>query len=199
MSTTWKIDPAHSTIGFSARHMMITRVRGRFTDVEGEITTDADDPGASRVEVDIDAASIDTNVEDRDAHLRSGDFLDVENNPRMTFRSTRIDGATGEPGSEFRVVGDLTIAGTTREVTLDAIFEGEGQDPWGGTRAAFSAETKIDRRDFGLTWNQALEAGGVLVGHDVTIDLQVQAVKEQDAGVDADAEAGDLEPVGVEA
>lgn len=198
MSTTWKIDPAHSSIGFSARHMMITRVRGRFTDVEGEIRTDADDPASSSVEVDIDAASIDTNVEDRDAHLRSQDFLDVETHPRITFRSTRVEGATDEPGSDFRVVGDLTIAGTTREVTLDATFEGEGQDPWGGTRAAFSATTKIDRRDFGLTWNQALEAGGVLVGHDVTIDLQVQAVKEQ-AGADAEADAGDREAVGVEA
>lgn len=196
MSTTWKIDPAHSAIGFSARHMMITRVRGRFTDVEGEITTDADDPASSSVKVDIDAASIDTNVEDRDAHLRSEDFLDVENHPRITFRSTRVEGATDEPGSEFRVAGDLTIAGTTREVTLDATFEGEGRDPWGGTRAAFSATTKIDRRDFGLTWNQALETGGVLVGHDVTIDLQVQAVKEQEAGAEAEADAGDREAVG---
>ncbi|HUP21218.1 MAG TPA: YceI family protein [Gemmatimonadota bacterium] len=196
MSTTWKIDPAHSTIGFSARHMMITRVRGRFTDVEGVIRMDADDPASSSVEVDIDAASIDTDVEDRDAHLRSEDFLDVEKHPRITFRSSRVAGATDEPGSEFRVVGDLTIAGTTREVTLDATFEGEGRDPWGGTRTAFSATTEIDRRDFGLTWNQALETGGILVGHDVTIDLQVQAVKEQEAGVEAEADAGDREAVG---
>jgi polyisoprenoid-binding protein YceI len=195
MSTTWTIDPSHTTVGFSARHMMITKVRGRFTDVEGTITTDAEEPEDSGVRVDIAAPSIETGVEDRDDHLRSADFLDVDEHPRMTFRSTRVKGFAPEPGTEFEVVGDLTIAGTTREVTLDATFQGSGEDPWGGQRAAFAATTTIDRRDFGLTWNQALETGGVLVGHDVKIDLEVQAVREEAQEVEA-APQGDVATVG---
>jgi len=174
--TTWSIDPAHSRVDFVVKHMMITKVRGRFTDLEGTITLDDAEPANSGVEVTIDAASIDTQEEDRDEHLRSGDFLDVENYPELTFRSTRVEGLNLEEGSEFRVIGDLTIRGTTRQVELDATFEGRGQDPWGGERAAFSAETTIDRRDFGLEWNQVLETGGVLVGHDVSIQLEAQAV-----------------------
>ncbi|HSM34795.1 MAG TPA: YceI family protein [Longimicrobiales bacterium] len=181
MSTTWKIDPSHTTVGFTARHMMITKVRGRFTEAEGTIVTDAADPSTASVRVAIPTESIDTGVEDRDQHLRSGDFLDVEQHPVMTFESTDVEGFDAEAGTDFTVVGDLTIAGTTREVTLDATFEGGGQDPWGGKRVAFSASTTIDRRDFGLTWNQALETGGVLVGHDVKIDLEVQAVQAEEA------------------
>ena len=187
MSTTWKIDPNHTTVSFTARHMMITKVRGRFTEVEGTIETDDADPSAASVRVAIPTESIDTGVEDRDAHLRSGDFLDVENHPVMTFESTRVEGFDTDAGTDFTVVGDLTIAGTTREVTLDATFEGGGQDPWGGERVAFSASTTIDRRDFGLTWNQALETGGVLVGHDVKIELEVQAVQAADAETEPEA------------
>lgn len=181
--TTWSIDPAHSQVGFMVKHMMITKVRGRFTDLEGTITLDDAEPRNSSVAVTIDAASIDTQQEDRDAHLRSGEFLDVENHPELTFRSTRVEGLNLVEGSEFRVIGDLTIRGATRQVELHATFEGRATDPWGGERAAFSAEATIDRRDFGLEWNQTLETGGVLVGHDVTIHLEAQAVlQESDEG-----------------
>jgi polyisoprenoid-binding protein YceI len=174
----WRMDPAHTLVEFEARHMMLTKVRGRFAEVSGELVVDEENPENSRVAVEIDARSIDTRASDRDTHLRSADFLDVERHPRITFRSTRIEGAHADPGDEFRVVGDLTIRGKTREVVLDARYEGHGTDPWGGERAGFSAKTKIDRRDWGLTWNQALETGGVLVSNNLTIELQVQAVRE---------------------
>jgi polyisoprenoid-binding protein YceI len=183
--TIWTLDPTHSQVEFSVKHMMFTTVRGRFSAVEGTVELNRDDPGSSSVRVDIDAASIDTRVEDRDGHLRSGDFLDVEAHPTITFRSKEVRGFSAEPDTNFEIVGDLTIRGVTKEVSLDARFEGTGTDPWGGTRAGFSANTKIDRRDFDLTWNQALETGGVLVGHDVKIELHVQAVQEQEAGVEA--------------
>lgn len=178
--STWTIDPVHTQVEVAVKHMMITTVRGRFPDVQGTITVDEEDPGSSGVEVTIDAAGIDTRNEDRDAHLRSEDFLDVEEHPEITFRSTRIEGAHDQPGEPFRVVGDLTIRGETREVVLDATYEGTGEDPWGGTRAGFSASTEIDRRDFGLRWNQALETGGVLVANKVKIELEVQAVRQED-------------------
>ncbi|HET8657275.1 MAG TPA: YceI family protein [Longimicrobiaceae bacterium] len=176
--TTWAIDPTHTTVEFSAKHMMITTVKGRFGQVKGEITLDADNPNESSVEAEIDAASIDTRTEQRDAHLRSADFLDVGNYPTITFKSTRVEGATRQQGEEFEVTGNLTIRGTTREVVLNAVYDGMGKDPWGGERASFSASTKIDRRDFGLTWNQALEAGGILVGNDIKISIEVQVVKQ---------------------
>lgn len=175
-ATTWNLDATHSQVEFAVKHMMFTTVRGRFAEVEGTVVLDESNPSASSVEVTIDAASIDTRVSDRDAHLRSGDFFDVENHPKLTFRSRRVEGSIGKEGDAFKVVGDLTIRGVTREVVLDARFEGTGTDPWGNTRSGFSASTAVDRRDFGLTWNQALEAGGVLVGHEVKIELQVQAV-----------------------
>lgn len=178
--TAWSIDAAHSQVAFTVRHMMITKVRGRFSDVAGSIELDDGAPAESSVRVEIDAASIDTRQEDRDAHLRSGEFLDVENHPELTFESRRVEGLALEPGSSFTVVGDLTIRGVTREVELEATYEGEGQDPWGGERLAFSADTSIDRRDFGLEWNQVLETGGVLVGNEVQIHLEVQAVKERE-------------------
>jgi polyisoprenoid-binding protein YceI len=176
-TTTWTIDAAHSTVEFSAKHMMITTVRGRIPDVRGTITLDEREPARSTVEVTLDAASIDTRSEQRDGHLRSADFLDVERFPTITFRSRRVEGARAEEGTSFRVVGDLTIRDVTREVTLDATFDGRGRDPWGGERVSFSATTRIDRRDFGLTWNAALETGGVLVSNDVRLQLEVQAVK----------------------
>lgn len=177
--TKWNIDSAHSQAEFTVKHMMITKVRGRFSDLEGGIVLDEENPGESRVEVKIDAASIDTREEDRDEHLRSEEFLDAENHPQLTFRSTRVEGLELEEGAEFTIIGDLTIRGTTKEVELDATFEGRGQDPWGNQRVAFSADTSIDRREFGLTWNQALETGGVLVGHKVNIHLEAQAVRAE--------------------
>jgi polyisoprenoid-binding protein YceI len=176
-TTTWTIDPTHTLVEFSAKHMMITTVKGRFADVSGAITVDEEHPERSHVEVEFKAASIDTRAEQRDQHLRSADFLDVEKFPTVTFRSRRVEGARPEPGDEFKVVGDLTIRGTTREVTLDVTYEGRGRDPWGGDRVSFSADTKFDRRDFGLTWNAALEAGGVLVSNEIKIHLEVQAVR----------------------
>jgi polyisoprenoid-binding protein YceI len=152
-------------------------VRGRFKEVGGTIAVDETHPDRASVEVEIEAASIDTGADDRDRHLRSADFLDVENQPRMTFRSKRVEGAHAKAGDRFRVIGDLTIRGKTMEVTLDAVFEGTGKDPWGKERAGFRATCEIDRRDFGLQWNQALETGGVLVGHNVRIELDVQAVQ----------------------
>jgi polyisoprenoid-binding protein YceI len=177
-TTTWKLDPAHTLVEFTAKHMMITNVRGRFANLEGAIEIDEQNPSGSSVTAELDAASIDTRVEQRDQHLRSGDFLDAENFPKVTFRSTKVEGASLDSGTSFRVVGDLTIRGTTREVVLDAAFEGRGKDPWGGERVSFSADTKIDRRDYGLTWNAALETGGVLVGNEVKIHVEAQAVLE---------------------
>jgi polyisoprenoid-binding protein YceI len=177
--TRWTIDPAHTQVEFKTKHMMITTVRGRFSEVSGWVEVDEENPENSRVEVEIDARSIDTRVSDRDTHLRSEDFLNVEKYPKITFRSTRVEGAHGEAGDEFRVVGELTIRGETREVTLDARYEGRGTDPWGGERAGFSAQTRIDRRDWGLTWNQALETGGILVSNDLDIELQVQATRDE--------------------
>ena len=176
--TRWNIDASHSQAEFTVKHMMITKVRGRFADVEGAIMLDEENPENSSVKVEIDAASIDTREEDRDAHLRSEDFLNAEEYPKLTFESKRVEGFSMDEGAGFKVIGDLTIRGTTKEVELDATFEGGGQDPWGNQRVAFSADTSIDRRDFGLTWNQALETGGVLVGNEVKIHLEAQAVAD---------------------
>ena len=177
---TWTIDPAHTQIEFAVKHMMFTTVRGQFSDFEGTVELHGDNPGDSSVSVAIQTESIDTGVSDRDDHLRSADFFDVENHPQIVFESKRVSGPIDE-GGDFEVIGDLTIRGVTKEVTLSATFDGTGTDPWGGTRAGFTAETAIDRRDFDLTWNQALETGGVLVGHAVKISLQGQAVLEQEA------------------
>ena len=177
---TWTLDPAHTQVEFGVKHMMFTTVRGQFSTFEGMVELDRESPEDSLVEVSIDAASIDTGVQDRDEHLRSGDFFDAETYPKITFRSTSVSGELTEDGA-LEVKGDLTIRDVTREVTLDARFEGTGTDPWGGTRAGFTATTKIDRRDFGLTWNQTLETGGVLVGHDIAITLQVQTVLQEEA------------------
>ena len=176
-TTTWDIDPTHSTVEFSAKHMMITTVKGRFRDVTGSIVVDEQNPARSTVDVSFDAKSIDTGVQQRDGHLVSPDFLDVEQFPTVTFRSKRVEGARAESGEEFTVIGDLTIRGTTREVTLAATYEGRGRDPWGGERISFTAKGKIDRRDFGLVWNQTLETGGILVSNDIKITIEAQAVR----------------------
>jgi polyisoprenoid-binding protein YceI len=171
---TFAIDPAHTRVGFVARHLMVSKVRGSFTQVSGEITV-AEDPLTSTVTVRIPAASIDTGVADRDNHLRSGDFLDVEKYPELTFRSTRV---LQPSDNEFKLVGELTIRDVTREVTLDVEFDGVATSPWGQEVIAFSATTEIDREEFGITWNQALETGGVLVGKKVKIEIEAEAVRQ---------------------
>ena len=171
--TTWKVDPIHSHAEFAVRHLMISTVKGRFGVVNGTVALDEGDVTKSAVDVTIDVNSIDTHEAQRDAQLKSPDFFDVEKFPAITFKSTRITG----DASAFKVIGDLTIHGVTREVTLEAASEGRGKDPWGGERAGFSAHAKIKRSDFGLTWNQLLEAGGFAVGDDVKIALDVEVVK----------------------
>ena len=180
-TTIWNIDPAHTSVEFAVKHMMLTTVRGHFKDVSGTITVDDDNPGRSKIEVEIGAASLDTGVADRDTHLKSADFLDAEKHSKITFRSTRIEGSPKKEGDKLKVIGDLSIRGKTMVVTLDATYEGQGKDPWGNQKAGAGATTEIDRREWGLTWNQALEAGGVLVANKVRVNLEVQAVKPQAA------------------
>jgi polyisoprenoid-binding protein YceI len=174
MSTQiWNFDTTHSGINFSVRHMVIAKVRGRFTSWSGSVRVDPKDLTTATVDVEIDASSIDTSVADRDKHLQAGDFLDVEHFPKLKFKSAKIERVNAE---QYKVHGSLTIRDVTRDVVLDAEYNGQAKDPWGNTRAAISAKTAISRPDFGLTWNQALEAGGVLVGEKVDIELEVQAV-----------------------
>ncbi len=171
-TSVYSLDRAHTTIEFVVRHLMITKVRGRFTNFDGriEVAPGSDLPQA--IAARIEAASIDTREEQRDAHLRSADFFDVEKYPELTFESTRIQGAP----DEFTVHGNLTIHGITREVALTGTFEGRTSDPWGGTRVGYAAHTTVNRKDFGLAWNAALETGGVVVGDEVRIELNVEAV-----------------------
>lgn len=171
---TWNIDTTHSGINFSVRHMVFAKVRGRFVTFRGAVNLDPDDLTRSSVTVEIDAASIDTGVADRDNHLRSADFFDVERFAHLRFGSTKVE-STG--GDGYRVHGELTIKDVTRPVVLDVEYAGRAKDPWGNTRAAFTAKTSVNRADFGLTWNQLLEAGGVLVGERIDIELEVQAVE----------------------
>lgn len=174
MATTYKIDPAHSEVFFQVRHL-VTKVRGRFSDFEGTITYDEANPAASSVNFSIKTASIDTNVSDRDTHLRSADFFSAEEHPTLTFRSKKI---TKKGGDSYDVVGDLSMRGTTKEITLPVTFLGNATDPWGGKRVGFEAETTVNRKDYGLNWNAALETGGFLVGDDVKINLSIQAVAQ---------------------
>jgi polyisoprenoid-binding protein YceI len=169
----WNIDAAHTGVNFSIRHM-VSKVRGRFAKYAGTVDLDDGDITRSLVEATIDASSIDTGTPQRDAHLRSPDFFDVEAFPQLRFLSKRIE--TIEEG-RYRVIGDLTIRDVTREVSLDVEYGGRAKDPWGNERIGFVAKTAIDRKDYGLTWNQTLEIGGVLVGDRVDIELEVQAVK----------------------
>ena len=166
----WGFDAAHSSVNFWIRHLMISKVRGRFGHWTGAFELDEHDPAKSHVEVQIDASSIDTGEAKRDAHLRSADFFDVEKYPQITFRSTTVE-ASGN--GTYRLKGDLTIHGTTQPVLLDVEYTGRTKDPWGGERTGFTASTKIDRKDFGLTWNQAIEAGGVMVGDKVEITVEI--------------------------
>ena len=173
-TNTWNLDPAHSGINFSVRHMVFAKVRGRFGAWRGTMALDPADLTRTAIDVEIDAASIDTGVADRDNHLRSPDFLAVERFPNLRFRSTKLERAGGD---RYRIHGELTIRDVTREVVLDAEYGGQGKDPWGNQRVAFTATTALDRGDFGLKWNQVLEAGGVLVGERIDIEIDVQAVR----------------------
>jgi polyisoprenoid-binding protein YceI len=168
----WTLDPVHTEIAFTAKHLMVARVRGQFRQFDGTITV-GDTPQTSSVEVTIGAASLDTGAPDRDGHLRSADFLDVENHPNLTFRSTAVRPA----GSGYELDGDLTIRGVTKPVTLAVQFEGVATDPYGNTKVGFSASTTILREDWGLTWNVALEPGGWLVSKDVKIDIVAELIK----------------------
>jgi polyisoprenoid-binding protein YceI len=168
----YALDPAHTTIEFVVRHLMITKVRGQFAGFEGQIELAPGSDLPAFIGASIDAGSIDTREEQRDAHLRSADFFDVENYGKLTFESTRIDGTP----DEFVIDGKLTIHGVTRDVSLTGSFEGRANDPWGGVRVGYSAQTIINRKDFGLTWNAALETGGVVVGDEVRIELNVEAI-----------------------
>lgn len=173
----WNFDPVHSHVGFSVRHLMISKVNGYFKVWSGTLITDEADPAASRVEVEIDAASIDTRDPQRDEHLRSADFLDVAKYPKITFRSTKVIKKDEE---HFDVTGLLTIHGESKTVALDTEFAGRRKDPWGGERAGFSAKTTIDRQEFGLKFNMPLEGGGVLVGDKVTITLEIEVTKAEE-------------------
>jgi len=171
----WQIDSAHSGIHFAVRHLVIAKVRGQFSRWTGALTVPDGDFSRATVDVTIDATSIDTGVADRDAHLKSADFFDVARFPELTFRGRRVE-AKGD--DRFALVGDLTIRGTTREVALDVESAGQTKDPWGNVRAGFAARTAVDRKEFGLTWNQALETGGVMVGEKIEIEIEVEAVRQ---------------------
>jgi polyisoprenoid-binding protein YceI len=168
---TWDIDPTHSTVGFSVRHMMVSKVRGYFRDFSGEIVT-AEDPARSSVTARIDMDSIDTRQEQRDAHIRSADFFDVGNHTEMTFRST----AVRTDGADWTVVGDLTIKGITKSVELQLELNGFGPDAFGGTRAGFSAKTDISRKEFGVDIDMPMDGGGVVVGDKISVELEIEAV-----------------------
>ncbi len=169
----YTIDPAHTRLGFVARHAMVTKVRGQFTGFSGTAHVDTANPAASSVSLTIDATSIDTGNADRDGHLRSGDFFGADADPELTFTSTEVS----RDGGTWSVTGDLTIKGTTKPVTLEFDEVGSAQDPFGNVRIGFEGSTQINRKDWGLTWNAALETGGVLISDKVTLELDVSAIK----------------------
>ena len=173
--SVYALDTAHSTVEFVVRHLMISKVRGRFAKFTGDVKLAPGSDLPQAIDVTIDAASVDTREEQRDNHLRSADFFDVEKFPNLTFASRRIEGTH----DDFEAYGDLTIHGVTREVVLKGSFEGRGADPWGGQRVGYSAHTTINRKDFGLAWNAALETGGVMVSDEVRIELNVEAVLQK--------------------
>lgn len=175
LTGTYELDPAHTSIGFVARHAMITKVRGAFNEFSGTVKIDGDHPEQSSITVTIKAASIDTRNADRDAHLRSNDFLNMDEHPEITFQSTGIR-QTGDDA--FDVTGDLAIRGVTRAVTVPFTYEGSAQDPFGNTRIGFTGSTTVNRKDFGITWNAALETGGILVGDKVTLEFEVSAIRK---------------------
>jgi polyisoprenoid-binding protein YceI len=172
---TWKIDTTHTSAGFGVKHMMFTTVRGKFNEVDGTISFDPENPTAASVDASVNVASITTGLADRDNHLRSADFFDAEAHPHITFKSKRVESGSS---TKAKVVGDLTIRGTTKEVTMEVEYLGSGKNPWGMTVAGFQATTTINREDFGLTWNQALETGGILVGREVKLELDIEAAQQ---------------------
>lgn len=174
VAAPWQIDAAHTEVEFSARHLMISNVKGRFSDPAGSVAFDPKQPSALELDVTIPVATIDTRNEQRDAHLKSPDFFDAARFPTITFKGKRID---GDILTRFALVGDLTIRGVTREVTLDVTAEGAGSDPWGNDRLGYSATGKVDRKDFGLTWNQLLETGGVAVGDTIKIVINTELMR----------------------
>ena len=172
---SWEIDASHSQATFSVKHMMVSTVRGHFKVLSGHLHIDEQNPQNSWVEAQVDAASIDTRDERRDGHLRSADFFDVQTYPTITFKSTRVEHISG---NEYNVTGDLAMHGVTRPVTFKAEYFGQGKNPWGLTVAGLSAKTKINRKDWGLNWNQTLETGGWLVSEDVTIEIDLETVQK---------------------
>ncbi|SFB39548.1 Polyisoprenoid-binding protein YceI [Lentibacillus halodurans] len=175
--TAWNVDTVHSEVGFSVKHMMISKAKGTFNEFDAVIEADPDDLTDSKVEATIDVSSIDTRNKDRDDHLRSADFFDVENHPKATFTATDIE---KKSDNNYDVTGDLTLVGTTKPVTFNVVFEGQSKDPMSGNMVAgFSGETTINRKDFGLTWNAAVETGGVLVGDEVKINFEIEAHKAE--------------------
>ncbi|MDA8261525.1 MAG: YceI family protein [Actinomycetota bacterium] len=175
LTGNYAIDPSHSRIGFSARHAMVTKVRGNFNEFEGSGHLDGADVTKSTLEVTIKAASIDTRNADRDNHIRSNDFLSMNEYPEITFKSTGIEAVSGD---KFRVNGDLSVRGVTRPVTFDLEFTGTEIDPWGNRRIGVEGSTVINRKDFGVSWNAALESGGILVSENVTLEFEISAVKQ---------------------
>lgn len=173
---SWKIDSSHSEINFTVRHMMISNVRGRFEAFTGTVEFDQQNPANSSVDVQIEAASINTRESQRDNHLRSADFFDAETYPYLTFKSKKVEVVDDSHG---RITGDLTIHGVTKEVVLDTEFNGMSQSPWGFSSAGFSATTKINRKDWGLEWNMALETGGVLVSDEIKINIDIEIIEEK--------------------
>lgn len=176
-STQWNIDPSHTLVEFAVRHMMIATVKGTFSGISGSVTGNPEDLTTGKVSVSIDLDTIETRDAQRDEHLKSADFFDTDNFPKMTFESRSIT-RTGD--NTYNIDGDLTVRDNSRPITLEAEFTGQGQDPWGNTRAGFDAKTKLSRKDFGLTWNQALETGGVLVGDEVRITISAELVQQQE-------------------
>lgn len=174
--TKWAIDPTHSSVDFSIKHMMIANVKGTFNSFDAQIEANPEDLTSASIEFKVDLSSIDTRNVDRDNHLRSADFFDVENNPTMTFKATSI---VSNGDGEYDVTGDLSLHGVTQKETFTVTYEGSGKDPWGNEKAGFTVEGAIKRSDYGLTWNSALETGGVLVGDKVKISLDIQAAKAE--------------------
>lgn len=174
LTGTYTIDASHSTFDFTARHAMVTKVRGSFNDFAGSLTVDAENPAAASAEVTIEATSIDTRNADRDAHLKSNDVFAMDEHPQLTFRSTKV-----EPKSdrEFRITGDLTIRGVTKEVSFDLGYTGAVTDPWGNLRVGFEGRTEVNRKDWGLHWNTPLDTGGVLVSEKVTLEFEISATR----------------------
>ncbi|MCM3167343.1 YceI family protein [Peribacillus frigoritolerans] len=174
-NTKWIVDPTHSAIEFSVKHMMIAKVKGSFNKFEASILANPSDLTTAEIDFTVDVASIDTRNADRDNHLRSADFFDVEKNPTLTFKSTKI---VKTDADEYDVTGNVTLNGVTQEETFNITFEGQGKDPWGNEKAGFSGKGKVKRSDYGLTYNAALETGGVLIGDQITLTIEIEAAKE---------------------